>query len=775
MKPLAIVIPWFGSDLKGGAEQLARQMAVRLAARGNTIEVLTSCCRSFHEDWGTNHLRAGVSHEHGLLIRRFPVTYRDHGAFDQINTLMLNIPHSQLKPGVNPVSQIESAAFLKENINSADLLNYLERNREMYQAFIFLPYLYGLIINGLPLVSDRAFLQPCLHDEAYAYLPEIERLFHKTKGILFNSEGELRLASKLYGPGILHKSTIVGVGVEVDLGAEKNIVKVGPLKMGDVRYVLCLGRRDPTKNTDLLVRSYGIFKEKCPHSNLHLVLAGPGNVSYDGIVDGVVDLGLVREEEKEALLANCIALFQPSHNESYSRVIMEAWFYSRPVAAHRECLATAIAVKSAHGGWLASTEAEWSELLAMMDDSQDDSLAEYGENGRNFARENADWNRVIDRYERVLETSIKPKTIKDQRLKNILAIHQLLASISYGDAISNYAIEVRHYLRSLSYKSDIFARHIDLSMAKEVEVFDPNAISDTAGIIYHHSIGSEVTSYAIQHPGPKCLIYHNITPGKFFEPYRPDFAALLEKGRSELKNLSNSFSLAAGDSMFNASELIQTGFENACVVPITISPQKWSHSADSGLMDFLNDGIANLLFAGRISPNKCQHHLVTAFFNYLSMDPDARLIIVGDFLPSDPYYAHVVDVINKHGLSNNVMLTGRVNDAELQAYYRTADLFWSMSEHEGFGIPLIEAMWFDVPVLAYKSSAVPETLGDAGIMFNSKEDLVGVAALAKLLIRDQESRSKVLTAQRKRRKDFLPESVWPTFEELIEKMNSQVL
>ena len=360
-------------------------------------------------------------------------------------------------------------------------------------------------------------------------------------------------------------------------------------------------------------------------------------------------------------------------------------------------------------------------------------------------------------------------------LKNLIEINQLLASVSYGDAVSNYALEVRNYLRSLGYKSDIFARHLDLLMAKEAEAFDPDAISDKAGIIYHHSIGSEVTSYAIQHPGPKCLIYHNITPGRFYEPYRPDFTALLEKGRSDLKDLSNSFSLAAGDSMFNVTELIQAGFEHAYVVPIAISPQKWNHSPESVIMDLLNDEIANLLFVGRISPNKCQDHLVTAFFHYLSMDSDARLIIVGDYRPSDPYYEHLIDSINKHGLSNNVMLTGRVNDAELQAYYRTADLFWSMSEHEGFGIPLIEAMWFDVPVLAYKSSAVPETLGNAGIMFKTKNDLVSVAALAKLLIRDPKLKSNVLTAQGKRRKDFLPESVWPMFEELIEKMNSQVL
>ncbi|MFW6225230.1 MAG: glycosyltransferase, partial [Bacteroidota bacterium] len=122
---------------------------------------------------------------------------------------------------------------------------------------------------------------------------------------------------------------------------------------------------------------------------------------------------------------------------------------------------------------------------------------------------------------------------------------------------------------------------------------------------------------------------------------------------------------------------------------------------------------------------------------------------------TEPYYCHILKAIAKLNLSDRVIVTGQVNDAQLLAYYRTAHLFWSMSEHEGFGIPLIEAMWFNLPILAYKSSAISETLGEGGILFTTKENMLEIAILAKLLIHDQQLRNTVLKAQCKRRTKFL--------------------
>jgi glycosyltransferase involved in cell wall biosynthesis len=354
------------------------------------------------------------------------------------------------------------------------------------------------------------------------------------------------------------------------------------------------------------------------------------------------------------------------------------------------------------------------------------------------------------------------------------SIHQLLPDLVYGDAISNYAIAMKKYFRGLGYKSDILAsRCYDERVAKEGKLFKNHLLKKSDGVLYHYSIGSELTSIVVEHPGPKCLIYHNITPGKFFKPYRPEYANTLEQGRSQLREIAAYFPLAVGDSAFNVSELSAIGFKNPFVFPIPVSIDKWNTSPDSCMMHCLQDGKANLIFVGRIIPSKCQHDLVRAFSGYLSMDPDARLILVGENLPDDPYYGYLVRSIQRYGLSQHVVLTGKVTDAELHAYYRTADLFWTMSEHEGFCVPLIEAMWFDVPILAYKSTAIPETLEKAGMMFTSKKDMTSVAALAKLLVRDQGLRKSVLSAQRKRRKFFLPERLLPQLDRLIKRMEEQ--
>ncbi|NJL36491.1 MAG: glycosyltransferase [Leptolyngbyaceae cyanobacterium RM2_2_4] len=773
MKPLGIVTPWFGKDLKGGAEQQAWQVATRLAAQGHAVEVLTTCCRSFLDDWTSNYYRPGVKQEQGIKVRRFRVDRRNEAAFARVNSLMLNLPSSTLKPQVNPVSPEDSLIFASENINSNKLLSFLKRNKDQYHAFLFLPYLYGPILNGLPIVADRAFLQPCLHDEVYAYLPEVANTFYLACGLLFISEGEAQLATRLYGPGIISKSSVAGAGIEAGSSFDENLISVGSFGVKQQRFVLCLGRRDSGKNTDLLVKAFAHSKQRNPNSNLRLVLAGPGNQSYSGLAPDLIDLGLVEEREKESLLANCLALFQPSQNESYSRVIMEAWFYKRPVAAHRNCLATAIAVEKAQGGWLAETELEWSELFDKIDQIGDEHLAKYGIKGQAYAEENAAWNKIIQRYEVALNLTKKAVGSPFQsHSRKLREIHQLLPNLAYGDAISNHAIEIRNYLRQCGYRSEIFVRYIDQRVAHEATLFSPQKLDHQAGLIYHHSIGSELTKYAIAHSGSKCLVYHNITPAEFFLPYRPDIAKLLEDGRAELKQLAQHFPISVGDSTFNVEELLEVGFTESEVLPIIVNPKKWDAAADASLMRQLQDGKTNLLFVGRIAPNKRQNDLIEAFAHYLTFDHEARLILLGGYGLTDPYYFHLLNLIDKLNLANYVLLPGLVTEPQLLAYYRTAHLFWSMSDHEGFCVPLVESMWFDIPILAYKSSAVPETLGSAGLIFTTKSDLVQVAALAKLVVKDKELKSEIITAQRQRRNDFLTELGHSKLDNLISKMEN---
>ncbi len=776
---IALVIPWFGRDLKGGAEQQAWQIATRLAARGHLVEVLTTCCRSFFDDWAENHLPTGETFEEGLMLRRFPVGVRDRPAFDDLNRELLDLPRRCLLPGVSPVESERAALWTSENINSPLLENYLSRHQDDYQAFIFLPYLYGVILRGLPLVADRAWLQPCLHDEAYAYLPDVAHLFSQARGLLFNSAGEMQLAARLYGPMIWSKGAVVGEGIELETLVADHQADLPPA-LAHRRFVLCLGRRDAGKGVDRLIAAFQIFRQAHPASALCLALAGPGEGSYNDPAHGVLDLGLVSAAEKAALLHRCLALCQPSTHESFSRVLFEAWACGKPVVAHRDCLATAMAVQASQGGWIAGTEAEWAARIADIDAGDPAELAAAGVQGCDYARDMADWDRVMARYARLL--GLTPPIPLPQvavgvptSTRPLSAIHQLLPNLSYGDAISNEAIQIRDRLREAGYRSEIWVRFIDPRVSDQCRRYESGAIAATDGLLYHHSIGSEMTPVAVAHPGPKCLIYHNITPAEFFAPYRPEFAPLLRDGREALWTLARSFPHSVGDSAYNAEELALYGFASPGVLPLAVDPGQWHKPPDETLMRRLQDGKRNLLFVGRYAPNKCQHHLIEAFADYLSLDDQARLILIGGSELDDPYVRHCQSLIDAMGLRENIMLTGQISDAELQAYYRTAHLFWSMSEHEGFCVPLIEAMWFDLPILAFRSSAVPETLGEAGLMFADKDDLATVAALAQRLMTDEALKATVLEKQRQRRRDFLPEAVLPWLLEIISAMPAKDL
>lgn len=766
---LGIIIPWFGRELKGGAEQQAWQVAARFAARGHHVEVLTTCCRSHQDDWETNHLPDGLSMEReGFAVRRFPVEPRDRAAFDRVCGNLLNLDPETLKPGVPPVSAEDSNIFVCELIKTPALLEYLKEHKQDYGSFILLPYLYGPILKAVQILGPQAALQPCLHDEAYAYLPEVAEAFHRANHLLFNSEGELELALRLYGPGIWSKSILVGEGVEVDHASVASNGANPGNKNG--RFLLYLGRKDEGKNTPLLLRAFQRFRAVRPNSDLRLVLAGNGVVNLHGD-EGAKDLGLVSEEKKLELLRECTALVQPSQKESFSRVMMEAWLHGKPVAAHARCPATAISVKKAQAGWIADSEEEWSKLFVDLDRASDTQLRKLGENGKRYAEAAADWNAVMERYETALPLhSTKAPQPRLAETSDAPAINQFLPNLTYGDAISNHALWIRERLRDLGFRSEIYVRFIDSRVAHECHAFTPEALNASAAAIYHHSIGTEITPYLREFSGPKCLIYHNITPAEFFEPYRPEFAMILTQGREDLRHLAPEFPISRGDSAYNALELADAGFRNPGVLPVAVDPAKWAAPPDSELMRSLQDGRTNLLFVSRFAPNKKQDDLVVAFSHYLRLDPAARLILVGKPEEGDPYVAHVRNTVSTLGLEESVIFTGSITDAQLAAYYRTAHLFWSMSEHEGFCVPLIEAMWFNIPILAFKSSAVPETLGQAALMFDDKSDLLELAALARLLIVDSVLREQMIRAQGKRRLKFLPDKTALLLKDIVRKL-----
>ena len=597
MKPLALVIPWFGANLTGGAEQQAFQIATRLADRGHAIEVLTTCNRSFESDWAINHHPEGTNQEFGLTVRRFPVEARAAELFDRVNAKLLADDWRTLLRGVSPVSSDDVEVFIQENIKSKALLEYLERNSESYHAFIFLPYMFQPITLGLPLVADRAWLQPCLHDEPQAYFPQTAELFRSARGLLFNSAGEFELASQLYGPGIHTRSITIGEGIERSNYTAEVLTASLPPELHEARFVLYLGRRERAKNVHLLVEAFKRFKARHPKKQLQLVLAGTGSESF-ATDESIFEMGFVAGELKAALLANCIALAQPSANESFSRVLMEAWAAGHPAAVNGACLATSTAVREAHAGWTPSTLEEWTDWFLELESTSDDVLKELGQRGREYAAINADWDNVIGRYENIIGLNVKPQPrLKVERRKQLNAIHQLLPDFVYGDAISNQAGAIRDQLRRLGYSSEIFSKRRAERLAEEAVLLDDRQPEPGSAVIYHYAIGSDVTALAAAHAGPRALIYHNITPARYFAPYRPGFSWMLEVGRINLKRLAQHFPVCVGDSAYNAAELAAYGFQSPRVLPIIIDPDRWNIEPAEQLLKRL---------AGR--PHECDVH-----------------------------------------------------------------------------------------------------------------------------------------------------------------------
>lgn len=401
---LALVTPWFGGELIGGAERLAWDLSHALVRARVDVDVLATTCRSFHDDWSANYHRPGASNLDGMTLRRFRVDSRDRVAFSRANSALLSLRRDELRRDLAPLPREKTDAFLREGIRSSALLQHLQAHGNDYDALVFLPYLYGTTIEGVPLVADRAFLLPCVHDEAYAYLDGVRDVFRKARGLLFNSDGELSVAASLYGPWVYARGTVIGHSVDVAVppAEPKAIRGFVPQRS---RYLLFLGRGDRTKNIDLALDAFARFRALRRTTSLQLLIAGPHTRAVRG-GDGVIDLGAVTEEDKAALLAHARALVQPSTNESFSRTVYEAWHLRRPVVVHTDCAATAELVNACGGGWIARTADEWASVFTTIDESSDAEIDSLGVRGRAVALQAGSWDDVAARTLEAIRTRL---------------------------------------------------------------------------------------------------------------------------------------------------------------------------------------------------------------------------------------------------------------------------------------------------------------------------------------------------------------------------------
>lgn len=353
---------------------------------------------------------------------------------------------------------------------------------------------------------------------------------------------------------------------------------------------------------------------------------------------------------------------------------------------------------------------------------------------------------------------IKRKYQSNETDERIIII-QWVQHFKFGDGIGNAILGIKKILDEAKIENEIWTMDAEYSCevceANKIKIYDTKVIPHKKSILLFHFGGEAYLADLLEaYACKKVLVYHNITPAEFF---RKDEKFLIESslhGKQQLNIIKHNIDYCITDSEFNKKELEELGFNTKInVVSTAVVIPNEELRPDLHIIKKLDDGKINILFVGRISPNKKIEDVISAALEYKKLsDFSVRLILVGGFHKEDVYYNELSKMIEQQS-SIEILLTGYVSDEELKAYYKVSKLFLCMSEHEGFCVPLIESMYYGLPIIAYNSTAIPGTLGNAGILMNTK-DFKEVANMINKVILDEVYRNEIIEKQKKRYLDF---------------------
>src|SRR5204863_8221076 len=340
------------------------------------------------------------------------------------------------------------------------------------------------------------------------------------------------------------------------------------------------------------------------------------------------------------------------------------------------------------------------------------------------------------------------------------AVHQVLATLGYGDAIGHEVLGIQRVLRAAGYESDIFVEtadhrleHLTRDYRELIDFSHPDNL-----LLHHFSLGSKASRTAFALPDRMVLIYHNITPPEYFVGVHRTLARQCFRGRRELKAYAGRSDLALGDSEFNRRDLEALGFPRTAVLPVVPDFSHLERKPNWLVARELDDDWTNVLFVGRMIANKKIDDVIRFFHAYQTFfNPRSRLLLVGAQSGFERYVAALHQLAAALG-AGHVHFIGHVSDEELVAFYDVADVFLCASEHEGFCVPIVEAFYKQVPVIAYAATAVPATMDGAGVLFDDK-DPMHVAALIDAVVSNASLQDAIVDGQlaaveRLRAKDF---------------------
>lgn len=352
-----------------------------------------------------------------------------------------------------------------------------------------------------------------------------------------------------------------------------------------------------------------------------------------------------------------------------------------------------------------------------------------------------------------------------------MKIYQVVASLNFGDAIGNDVVAKKHVIEDMGIETEIYASGIASKVTEPGAYLldDMPKVKEDDIVIYHMGNGSPVNHMVTELNCRRIMVYHNITPYEFFGIDNITSSENCRVGLEDMRNhMKGKFDSYIADSEFNKSNMIEMGYKAADidVIPVIVPFDDYTQEPDADMVRKLSDGVTNILFVGRIAPNKKQEDIIRAFAYYKEkVNPDSRLILVGSHDANGMYYPDLVSYVEQLGVED-VIFPGHITFAEILAIYKTAHVFLCMSEHEGFCVPILEAMTFDVPIIAYNACAVPETIGGASVVVDDK-DPVFLSKVIKEVTENQEMRSMIIEAQRRRLEDFRYEKIKEDFQRYL--------
>lgn len=760
------VVPWYGKDIPGGAEAEARRTAQNLAAAGVEVGVLTTCLAGLGSDWDHDALPPGIGREDGVAVRRFPTARRDAARFNSLNARIM---------AGQELGRTEERDFFANMIHSPALMEHLAAHPEE-GPFFFIPYLFTTSVWGPLVHPSKSIITPCLHDEGYARLDSVRRAIETARAVCFHVPAEMRLGERLYDLGRT-EPLIVGEGI--DTGWQGDGARFRAKYGVEGPFALYAGRKDAGKNTPLLVQYFlRYLAERGGAGGLRLYLIGnlPAPIPPGGR-DAVIDLGFVPVQDKYDAYAAADVFIQPSVMESFSIVIMEAWLAGAPVMVHGACAVTREHVEVSGGGLHFADYPHFAEGLDLIL-SRPELAAAMAEAGRRYVLERFAWPAVTERFlELIRRVSAEPPA-RPGRWKGPdeaaggggtrpkasagggrPAVHQMLPDFAFGDAIGGDALAIQKALRRAGFASDIFAQNLDRRLAgraRPVGDYAAEAGPDDA-LIFHFSIGHPLADRLTSMPGRKVLRYHNITPAEYLAACNPESAQRSILGREQLARLAPAVELGLGVSPYNCEELAAAGCPDTAMVPILLDLDVLGTPPDPAILTRFGDGRPQVLHVGRLAPNKAIEDLIKTHRWLAKLLPGARLLLVGSDAGWRPYSEGLRNLVRDLEVPG-VHFSGHVSFPGLMAYYRAAGAYLCLSEHEGFCVPLVEAMHFALPIVAYASTGVPGTLGDGGVLLPEKDPVVAAETLA-MALTDRQLNAALKRAAAARLERFRPERV----------------